>query len=527
MTLGFNVSAAVVNFAQIPLVVGPYLGGKYGYPETMRALGRASRYIAGSGFKRKVEMLVPTDTGEKSVTSKAAPGIGNYEFGVKGDTNTPQHLKELVETATRRGQLNRSQAYDMLEMDDRDSIGSRVNRVSGFMFHHGERMNREIAMITSYELELQRLVGKDKKFSDATTAQKNAAADYAIEVTELTNGGTSAAAAPSLSQNAVGRVVFMYKRYGISMYYMMLKTAKEAYFTKKPKSMSDAEFKEFESAAKRQIAGVFASSALIAGVQGIPMLGIVAMLYNLILKGEDDDDMDTAARKYLGEGVYSGAVNALTGTNIASRVGLSDLLFRDTTTRPSDSVIASFIETMGGPVIGVTSRMIRGFEMAADGNVERGIEQMLPSAISNPMKAVRFHMEGAKTLRGDTVMEDIHEGHVLAQAFGFAPAEYIRQVEINSDLKSFERNALERRTELLRKYYVASRVGDDEGAEEIMDDMFKFNDRYPSNAITMKTINASMAQHRKTSQEMYHGITINKKMRDEIMGMAAEYDDDE
>jgi hypothetical protein len=34
-----------------------------------------------------------------------------------------------------------------------------------------------------------------------------------------------------------------------------------------------------------------------------------------------------------------------------------------------------------------------------------------------------------------------------------------------------------------------------------------------------------MAQHMRTSQDMYHGITINKSLRPQIMQMAAEYDD--
>jgi hypothetical protein len=37
--LGFNVSSAVINLTQVPLIVLPYLGGKYGFSETTKALG--------------------------------------------------------------------------------------------------------------------------------------------------------------------------------------------------------------------------------------------------------------------------------------------------------------------------------------------------------------------------------------------------------------------------------------------------------------------------------------------------------
>lgn len=517
MTLGFNVSSALVNLSQIPLVVMPYLGGKYGYGQTVRALGRASRYFARSGFDREVEMLVATDKGEKKVKVKAFPSMDNYDFDAK---DAPKHLKVLSQMAGQRGQLNRSQVYDILDVDDSQGLLTKINAASGFVFHHGERMNRQVALIAAYELELQRLVGKGKDLTKATEAQQRIAATNAIDMTELTNGGTAAAAAPRLAQNALGKVLFMYKRYGVSMYYMLFKTAREALKSADP---------EVRAAAKRQIAGIYASAALMAGVQGVPMYGIAAMLYNMILKEEDDDDFDTAAKKYLHTGVHSGAINALTGLEIAGRVGLSDLLFRDTNTKPSDSMIWSFAEMMGGPVIGVASRVERGLKLIADGNVERGIEQILPSAIGNGMKAMRFGTEGANTLRGDPITGEIGPWNVFAQFFGFAPAEYTRQLEINSSAKNIDRDVMENRTKLLRKYYVAMRNGDTAEAADLMAEMVEFNSRRkdPKALITPDTIQRSMAQHMKTTQEMYHGITLSKSIRGELLQHVSEFEDEE
>lgn len=513
MTLGFNVSSAIVNMSQIPLVVMPYLGGKYGFTDTTKAIGRATRYFTGSGFKRKVDMLVPTDKGEKTVSIKAFPSMDNYDFDGK---DAPKHLKTLSDVAGARGQLNRSQVYDILDVDENQSLMTKINAASGFVFHHGERMNRQIAMIAAYELELERMLGKGKKFTDATEKQMQEAADYAVYVTELTNGGTTAAAAPRLAQNPLGKVIFMYKRYGVSMYYMMFKTAKDA--------MADTD-PEVRKAAKRQIAGIYASAALMAGAQGLPMFGIAAMLYNLFAKEEDEDDFDTAARKYLGEGIYSGAINALTGVNVATRLGLSDLLFRDNTTRPSESVMMSLIEQVGGPVVGSVNRVFRGMELINDGNVMRGVEQVLPAAFGNMFKSIRFATDGANTLRGDPITGEIDPANVFAQFFGFAPAEYTRQLEINASGKNIERKALEDRTNLLRKYYVAMRMGDTKEAADITAEMLKFNRRHPGAAITGDTIKRSMAQHMKTTQEMYHGITINKSLRPQIMQHFAEFDD--
>jgi hypothetical protein len=69
-------------------------------------------------------------------------------------------------------------------------------------------------------------------------------------------------------------------------------------------------------------------------------------------------------------------------------------------------------------------------------------------------------------------------------------------------------------------------MGDSSETQDVLKDILKFNERYPTNAITANTIKNSMAQHMKTSGTMYHGVTISKAMRPEIMRRAAEYDDD-
>jgi tRNA pseudouridine-54 N-methylase len=70
-------------------------------------------------------------------------------------------------------------------------------------------------------------------------------------------------------------------------------------------------------------------------------------------------------------------------------------------------------------------------------------------------------------------------------------------------------------------------MGDADGVSEITDELLRFNDRYPQIAITPSTIKKSMEQHRKTTQEMHHGITVSKPMRDRVLRMAEEYEDSE
>jgi len=512
MTLGFNVSSAVVNIAQVPLIVAPYLGGKYGVLSTTKAIAHATRIYTQSGFQREVKTFVPVD-GKEKTTVKAAPSLDNYDFDAKNAPEDVKRLKVLSDVAGKLGQLNRSQLYDVLDVSDpKNSVLDRINAASGFVFHHGERTNRQITMIAAYTLELDKMKADGRTINEAAMTE---AAETAVYMTEMVNGGTSAAGAPRLAQSGLGSVLFMFKRYGVSMYYLLFKTARDA--------LKGAD-KQTRTAAMRQIAGIYGSAALFAGARGLPMFGMVSMLYNMF-KDDDEDDFAVATRKFLGEGVYSGAINATTGLDVASRIGLSDLIFRDQSYSESTSVIAALAETMGGPVFGVASRVERGLKLISEGNTDRGIESILPSAIANMFRANRYASEGVTTLRGDPITGDVNSWNVFAQAFGFAPAEYTRQLAINATVKGIDKKTNEKKTKLLKQFYTATRFGDTPTAQEAIQELLKLQKKHPGLGISADTIINSMRQHAKTSATMYHGITLSKGMRGELLQNAREFDE--
>ncbi len=81
---------------------------------------------------------------------------------------------------------------------------------------------------------------------------------------------------------------------------------------------------------------------------------------------------------------------------------------------------------------------------------------MMPAAIKNGMKSLRYANEGVRTVGGDKVIEDLHPMHLGLQFFGFAPAEYSRQLEENSVLKGASRATVDRRKLLIESLYLFS-----------------------------------------------------------------------
>jgi len=510
-TLGLNLSSALVNLSQLPMVTLPYLGGQYGFVEATKAMGRASKLFMASGRERGVDSY-GVEVG-KDIQSKqgALWSLDNYDFS---DPNLDPEIKRyetLVKVASEQGQLNRSIAYDILDLGDITNPMAKINAVTGFFFHHGERMNRQISMAAAYDLALNKMKSDGRKIDEAARQE---AAIEAINVTEMTNGGIAAASAPRFAQDGPGKVVFLFKRYASAMYFML---GSLAYRSIKG---SDAD----RAMARRQLAGVFGGAGLVAGIQGLPLFGVLAMMHDLF-KEDDEEDFETSVRQYFGEGMYGGLGNYLFGVDVASRMGLSNLVFRDRLIEKDQSILWTTAEMLGGPVVGTALQVERGFDQIADGEVARGVETAMPAAIRNVLKSARFADEGAKTLRGDPIIEDIGPGHIFAQAVGFAPADYTLQLQKNAQVKKIDRAVNEERTKLLKKYYVALRNADGLTMSELLEDMADFNSRHPTVAITPKTIKRSMKQHMRTTAKMYHGITVSPRRRAEALDFVSEYDE--
>jgi len=281
---------------------------------------------------------------------------------------------------------------------------------------------------------------------------------------------------------------------------------------------------EERAEAKRQIVGLFASSALFAGVQGVPLYGAVSLIANTVFLDDEDEDFDSIAASFFGEGLYSGAINAIFGVDVAPRVGMTNLIYRSLPNREQESMFLFAAEIAGGPIFGVFSRAEDGIELISEGEISRGLEKMLPSALSNGMKSLRYATEGATTMRGDPILEDINAWNVFAQLLGLAPAGYTKQLEVNARDKGLERRINTKRTDLMRDYYMAAKEGDIDSANELLEEMIAFSERNPTAAINGDTLKRSMRQHRVTDEvaRQLGGITATQRSMQRIIQRRAE-----
>ena len=186
------------------------------------------------------------------------------------------------------------------------------------------------------------------------------------------------ATSPRVAQKHIGRVAMMYKTYGIQMYYTQLKTAFETINA----TESDPEVRRI---ARRQLVGTTLATLALSGVHGLTLFGIGAAIANMLLD-DDDEDAETYAREFLGEGLYKGLVNQVTGVDVAARIGLSNLIIQSNRYNFDPSMEKTIVSTLGGPFYGYGSQVKRGFTDILNGEVQRGVENILPAALGTRLR---------------------------------------------------------------------------------------------------------------------------------------------
>jgi hypothetical protein len=394
-----------------------------------------------------------------------------------------------------------------------------LSNASAFMFHQVEMFNRQVSTMASYELELDRLNNTDEGRAMSMLERQESAAARALTDTQQTNGGAVLETAPRFAQHSYGRIALMYKSYGIQMYGTMFKTARR---------MLDAQnvSADERKIAKRQLAGIMGTSFLLAGAIGMPLARELLQLIDLFLLDDDEDDAATVVRKAIGETMYKGPLTALLGVDVSSRIGLSGLLIQANRFNSDASLEEDFLHYFGGPAWSTISSMNRGAKDIAEGNMVRGIESMVPGAVRNAIRGIYRYPsdDGILTRRGDPIVDDLSFGDLAAQVIGFAPAEYTFEQERNQVTKRIERSVNTTRTKLLREYYIAMRMGDSPGAQEVLNKIIEFNRRHPSAGISRDSMRRSMRQHMERSATMYNGISISPNMRQALEESRNEWD---
>jgi hypothetical protein len=587
--------SAVMNLTQLHVVGLPTLSAEFGEKDTYAMAARYTGQILtgqriANPFRNEdgdVQLQTPNFTTEGSayIRGLRETDPDRYEAIQKAwDYAQQREVTESTFSSAANvyersgepsGELNFTQAVRQgnAAAAVQRATANAVNAM-GALFHHTERIGREVMYMSAFELAYDRNLKNGMK--------SDAAADAAMaQAAELTNKGMFDFSNWNKSRAAkhpVGKLALQMRSYSISMTSLLFRSFSNMVALQRTKAE--------RLAAARVFFGVGAITTLYGGLRSsqfylMAMLGYG--LYEYVKSAFDDDDeeqeieqgylnpetLDKELFKYadeqgrelskkdmdyfirtvwipetLGEGgtmqtalgLSDGAAKKLAtasdmgipgifGVDISNSVALTSLWHPVDT--KSDNPEAAFYEGLGrtilGPSASMPSAIIKFNAEANAGNLDKAIEAITPAFLRGYVKAERLKDEGLVIGKDrDIVLKDpsFYDTYTLAmQSLGFPEAETSRNMQLDIAAGDIERAISEERTKLLDQRYRAVLNTINNPSEEaerelakVERDMEIYSLNYPSNAISEDAKKKSFKAKSVEADEKMYGMGMNEKI---------------
>ena len=466
-----NISSALINLSTLPMFSWPILGAKFGFDKASSAMLAAGKVVAN------------------------------------GLDKNPKY-KALYQSLMDHAQFEHTMAREVLEarrMTTGDYIGlkAKILDTLSIPFSATERYNRGVTAVAAFDL------ARAQGMSEADAIK------YAVTTVKDINTSGMAVTAPKYMQSPVGRVFFTFKSFVWNSAFVVARSFHQAFKGESP---------EIRRIAQRQLLGIYGMAGAFAGVKGLPFFGFaetVAQMLNALF-GDDDEpfNFDEEMRDFFGELLYKGPTNFFTNLEIANRTGVAqDLIFRDDPRGIAEhGYVLSAMKNAFGPAGSYLIGAERGIKAMNEGQTMRGIESLVPSWVRNGMKGMRYMSEGAVTLKGDPIEEDISAYNSLMQIIGFSPASLSSTYEKTSAAKGYDREVAQRKQRLLNKYDMARTAGDSDLMAETREEIEAFNSKRtnPKDRITGDTLSRSQKARQAAEKNMINGVTFSRNRKAEI-----------
>jgi diguanylate cyclase (GGDEF)-like protein len=499
--LGLTPAASLVNLTQTPVVSLPLLAAKVGWSNASKAMLDVTKlFFKNVSASRKDGM--PWVNGLSIKDELAGNELKAYEHWIDS------------------GLLDVTLAHDLAGLSDEGILTNtgkhKLMNVLSFGFHHAERMNREITALAAYRAAINKGMNHSESIEFASKLVLDSHFDY-----------TSSNRARFMRGN-VARVVTQFKQYSQNLTYLYARTFQQAYGNSSPEEKAEA---------RKALKGLLIMQASVAGTLGLPMVGVLMGIAQALADvfGDDDDpeDIEGSYRQLLADLVTSitgsteagnkfslimskGLVDGLTPFSIAGRLSASDLWIRSSDKELEGTDRAwDWAKTIMGPMAGLLlENPAVAMSMMSEGHYERGLEHMMPKAVKDTMKAIRFSTQGVENMRGDQITEDYGIIEGVGQVLGFSSSQVADIYDQNNAIKRIQTKMDDRRQSLLSAAAKAKMKKDTEAYSEIQVEIKEFNTKNPSHKITPMNIIQSVKGREKRSKETHNGMYLSKRNRE-------------
>lgn len=528
--------SALINMTAMIVFGVPVLASRYGNVKTAKVMGSYTKVWNHTTFiKESPEgglMYTPLSIGfSKHVQSNPV-------------------LAAAFADAAERGVTEITRTYDLLGMAQTPSekYTGRFGKISrgmvdfmGSMFHHSERLNREIMYMTAFELAYDKAV--EEGLSEGVDGEAyNRAVDEAVKNTYDSMFNYTKFNRPRVMRPALARVALQFRMFPqqVTAYFVRNFIGGSKAFYDAAKNINNPEERDAALSALREHSTQFFGSLLMtgvfAGVTGMPLYSvIVGTIQGLLAALRDDDefvpfeerDLDYWFRyvwlpetfgDQMANVIARGPVSAVTGVDVAGSTSLNNLWFRDS--GDAATMVEGYrnlVASMMGPAGALAENFMKAIEDWNDGHINEAIEKVTPAAFKGAATSVRWSEEGvlSKTQKATLIDKDeVTRSMLFWKSLGFNPNELAVQQDLNFKASSQWNKALKERADIMGDIKVDSMNGNEKRLEKDLERFVTFAIQNPDFDMDVGEVITAIENAEKARARAINGVVVtNEKLR--------------
>jgi len=562
-------ASAMVNMLGVVAVGQPVLGARFGQGSTSKMLLSYAKRVGATGFKDQ---------------------DGNWAFpSITRDANLTQVQKDAVKQFIADGLFDITLSHDIVGLAESPSnlYTGRSQKVMGVLsgaFHGAEKFNREVIAMSAFDMAMEKYAKPenggykgDKLFKKAVQVTKELTYKSMFDYSTLNK--------PRFFQNKWAKVALQFKQFSQQMTYLLARSAYEGFsntynydvLIEKEKKLGgnqqlpelqdvrqqinaiqrengepeyvgvdlENQLKQYYKSLKKEgrdrLYGTLGMTFAFAGTTGLPGWWALSKLAEALEAAFCDDDDDEKPFDFnnwymnwlsdnfggfWGDSISRGIMSQVSGVNLADRMGLNGLWFRDSRANKDErDALQNALIGLMGPSVGLLVNVADASKQWREGHADRAMETISPAILKDLLKAGRFSEtfgEGkATTLKGDVLIDNFGAGEVVAQALGFSPERLSQKQKANIEAKTAEQEINAKHQALLNAFFMSMDNKDNDLRQKTIAKILKFNASNPGSAITGEDLSQSVLNRyrQRALAQITGGVNIQKKLIGQLGGM--------
>jgi hypothetical protein len=218
----------------------------------------------------------------------------------------------------------------------------------------------------------------------------------------------------------------------------------------------------------------------------------------------------------LGLAIERGPVSWATDIDFHNRTKLDQLWFRELKAGKSEpEALKEFIINMMGPSVGLAVNASEALRRINDGDVQRGVEMLLPAGLRGFATAMRMNEEGVRNLKDDKVIprDKLSAQEIAIAATGFSPTKVATTQEDAAQARAELDKIQAERTRVLTLFKDLNKKFTPSRRDEAVRALKEFNRKNPMVGLDADTIINAVEGEIEASAMSVRGIRVSEKLR--------------